>query len=58
MICPVGWGRAFLSVLWEDSIKPKLIRWIVGGGFLFMGMVASFLVLLLIILAYKFTSGH
>ena len=34
-MCPVGFVRAFIAVIWEDNVKPFIV---LAGGFLAAGV--------------------
>lgn len=56
MVCPKGWGSAFLRMLWEDDIKPVLINTVIILVYISMGIITGTLVVLFTLVLYKFTS--
>ncbi len=55
-MCPWHGGRAILSVIWEDDIKPHLIKGLIGIVFVVMGLITGTVVVIGSLLLYKFMS--
>lgn len=56
MICPTGWLKSFVGMVWEDDIKPRLIDLFILIIFLGMGSLFGILVLLLLVIISRIIS--
>lgn len=53
-MCPWHVGRAILSVIWEDDIRPVLVKALIITVYVGMGVVAGSIVVAFTMLLYKF----
>lgn len=56
MICPTGWSKSFLKMIWEDDVKPKIINTAVLLSFVFMGSLFGFVIILAVLVISRLIS--